>query len=439
MIKSIAIFLNIVLTSMYFFPFQFKGLEGFNTKMMIALMGLIICIYEIPRKRNGLVSNNLFFLTIFASVVSLCGFISVILNGTPDYAYATYVMSMLVWAGGAYAVYNFIKQVHDNVNVRLLCNYLTAICVIQCAMALLIDYNPWVKQLVDSVIEQGQEFLNKSTVQRLYGIGASLDVAGARFSAVLVLLGVVISKEFREKTSHVQVILYIAAFMFIAIAGNMIARTTLAGLIVAVIYWIYDSGIWKLQLKNDYRVFFSWMTLAIAAIALIMVFLYNTDPRMKKLIHFGFEGFFSLFEKGTWEVSSNDKLMTMYVFPDNLKTWIIGDGYFSNPYNTDPFYIGTRSGGYYMGTDVGYLRFIFYFGLIGLSAFIAFFMKTYNLCVKRFAEYKPLFFMLLILNFAIWFKVSTDIFPIFALLIMLPQEDNIQEEGDNKELSQQLL
>ena len=127
------------------------------------------------------------------------------------------------------------------------------------------------------------------------------------------------------------------------------------------------------------------------------------------------------------------------VFPDNLKTWIIGDGYFSNPYNTDPFYIGVKSGGYYMGTDVGYLRFIFYFGLIGLSAFIAFFMKTYNLCVKRFTEYKLLFFMLLILNFLIWFKVSTDIFPIFALLIMLPQEDNIQEEGDNKELSQQLL
>lgn len=439
MIKSIAIFLNIVLTSMYFFPFEFKGLEGFNTKMMIALMGLIICIYEISRKRNGLVSNNLFFLTVFASVVSLCGFISVILNGTPDYAYATYVMSMLVWTGGAYAVCHFLKQTHDNVNIRLLCNYLTAICVIQCAMALLIDYNPWVKQLVDSVIEQGQDFLNKSTVQRLYGIGASLDVAGSRFSAVLVLLGVVIPKEFREKTNHVQVVLYIAAFMFIVTAGNMIARTTLVGVIVAVIYWIYDSGIWKLRLRNDYRVFFSWITLAIAAIVLIMVFLYNADPRMKKLIHFGFEGFFSLFEKGTWEVSSNKKLMTMYVFPDNLKTWIIGDGYFSNPYNTDPFYIGVKSGGYYMGTDVGYLRFIFYFGLIGLSAFIAFFMKTYNLCVKRFTEYKLLFFMLLILNFSIWFKVSTDIFPIFALLIMLPQEDNIQEEGDNKELSQQLL
>ena len=424
---------------MYFFPFEFKGLEGFNTKMMIALMGLIICIYEIPRKRDGLVSNNLFFLTVFASVVSLCGFISVILNGTPDYAYATYVMSMLVWTGGAYAVCHFLKQVHDNVNIRLLCNYLAAICVIQCAMALLIDYNPWLKQLVDSVIEQGQEFLNESTVQRLYGIGANLDVAGSRFSAVLVLLGFVISKEFQEKTNHMPVVLYIAAFIFIAIVGNMIARTTLVGMAIAVIYWIYDSGIWKLHLKNDYRVFFSWMTLAIAAIVLIMVFLYNTDPKMKKLIHFGFEGFFSLFEKGTWEVSSNDRLMKMYVFPDNLKTWIIGDGYFSNPYNTDPFYIGVKSGGYYMGTDVGYLRFIFYFGLIGLSAFIAFFMKTYNLCVKRFTEYKLLFFMLLILNFLIWFKVSTDIFPIFALLIMLPQEDNIQEEGDNKELSQQLL
>ena len=58
----------------------------------------------------------------------------------------------------------------------------------------------------------------------------------------------------------------------------------------------------------------------------------------------------------------------MYVFPDNLKTWLIGDGYFSNPYNIDPYFTGRFVGGYYMSTDVGYLRFIFYSGLVGIGS-----------------------------------------------------------------------
>lgn len=50
----------------------------------------------------------------------------------------------------------------------------------------------------------------------------------------------------------------------------------------------------------------------------------------------------------------------MYVFPDNLKTWIIGDGYFNGPEDSDPYYTGEIWDiGYYKGTDVGYLRFIF--------------------------------------------------------------------------------
>ena len=96
---------------------------------------------------------------------------------------------------------------------------------------------------------------------------------------------------------------------------------------------------------------------------------------MRNYIQFAFEGFFSLVEKGRWEVSSNEILKNMYRFPESIKTWIIGDGYIENPKN-DPYFIGKLTGGYYMGTDVGYLRFIYYFGLIGLIAFIIFMVKA---------------------------------------------------------------
>ena len=139
---------------------------------------------------------------------------------------------------------------------------------------------------------------------------------------------------------------------------------------------------------------------------------------------FAFEGFFSLVEQGEWDVSSNNSLMNMYVFPDNAKTWIIGDGYFDGPSNTDPYYVGPTMTGFYMWTDVGYLRFIFYFGLIGLGAFMAFFYKCGQTCATKFSGYSVMFWIILLLNYIIWFKVSTDIFLVFALFLCISKEDN---------------
>ena len=55
---------------------------------------------------------------------------------------------------------------------------------------MLIAFVPAVKIFVDAHIEQGQGLLDD--LGRLYGIGASLDVAGSRFSAVLVGMAVLI-------------------------------------------------------------------------------------------------------------------------------------------------------------------------------------------------------------------------------------------------------
>ena len=118
----------------------------------------------------------------------------------------------------------------------------------------------------------------------------------------------------------------------------------------------------------------------------------------------------------------------MYVFPDNLKTWIIGDGYFNGTESVDPYYIGEKwKIGFYQGTDVGYLRFIFYFGVTGLGAFSLFMYKVARVCMNRFVSYRSLFGVILLLNFAVWFKVSTDIFLVFALFLCMSEEENQPE------------
>lgn len=79
--------------------------------------------------------------------------------------------------------------------------------------------------------------------------------------------------------------------------------------------------------------------------------------------------------------------------------------------------------GYYQNTDIGYLRFIFYFGIFGLIAFIWYFIKVGTTCIKRFISHRLLFAILLLLNFIIWCKVSTDIFLVFALFLCLREEE----------------
>lgn len=122
----------------------------------------------------------------------------------------------------------------------------------------------------------------------------------------------------------------------------------------------------------------------------------------------------------------------MYIWPDNAKTWIIGDGYFNNPVNVDPYYTSEITEGFYKNTDVGYLRFIYYFGVIGLLLFSFYFIEVGRTCMHKFPKWKVMFFLLLILNFAVWTKVSTDIFLAFAPFLCF--EDNNDNTDDNENL-----
>ena len=139
---------------------------------------------------------------------------------------------------------------------------------------------------------------------------------------------------------------------------------------------------------------------------------------MRELIRYGFEAFFSLIEKGELTTGSTDKLNTMWVFPDNLKTWIIGDGWFYDPFGR----------GFYMFTDIGYLRFIFYCGVLGLLVFSLFLFYVVKVLADLYPRYRMAFYLLLLLGFIIWIKVSTDLFQFYALFIAMALHSTQKQE-----------
>lgn len=416
MIHYLKILILIILTSFYLFPFEFTFLPGINTKMLMATLGLAILPFNmILNKRQ--ISYNFVKLSIWASLVSVIGLCAIVYNNTNDTTYATYIISMYVWLGGAYFVNNAIRFTHHKINIHLIINYLTAVCVCQCILALLIDYSLPIKNIVDSFVH-GDGFMGKNET-RLYGIGASLDVAGIRFSAVLILIAVILKDlTNRNTTPYLQIILYTISAITIIVIGNTIARTTSIGVILAFITFFITSPQLKKYIPNKCSIFTILFITAIFSV--IIIYYYHHNLSFKQNIKFGFEGFFSLLESGKWEVQSNKILENMIIWPESLKTWIIGDGYFDNPYYSDPYYVGPVTGGFYMNTDIGYLRFIFYFGILGAITFSIFMWKSAKVCIKQFPKWRAMFWMLLILNYIVWFKVSTDIFSIFAIFITIP-------------------
>ena len=430
--KWFPIILTGILVSLFFFPITFSFLPATNTKNLTGAVGLVILLFLLIRRGEFVIPKEILIILILSAFVSIVSLFSIIYNRTPDDSYVTYIRAAVIWLSGAVTVCTVIRLVHGRIDVPLIVNYLTGVCFFQCVSALLIEFVPSFGAFIDTYVLQDQETLHD--IHRLYGIGAALDVAGSRFAVVIAALAILIYER-REDLSGMELAVYLLAFLFITVVGNMIARTTSVGVGVGILL----VGIFSFRNLLFEGVGFGKLFVVALAILMFMVplaiYLYNSSPAVQDLFRFGFEGFFNLAEQGSWSAGSTEMLKEMVVFPETLKTWIIGDGYFMNS-RYDINYLGNATeGGYYMGTDIGYLRFIFYFGVVGLLAISAVMIYAAYIGATYFKDYLWIPIAGCIINFIVWVKVSTDLFPFLVLFVaavlvmsLFPEEEDESEE-----------
>lgn len=437
MLKLIKIILTGIIVSLFYFPFSFSFFPVV-TKNILGAVGLICVGVVLIRKKEFTLPRSLLVLLLLSSFVSIVALFAITYNQTPDDTYVSYIISAVIWTSAAFATCCFIWLTHGRIDLPLVINYLAVVGVFQCIIALLIHYVPAVQLFVDANVLQGQDVLQD--MNRLYGIGLSLDAGGSRLAGILIAIAYLMEQNRQERGNTPQVWL-VFAFIGITVIGNIIARTTVVGTLLGLAYIVLmelrNVG-WK---ESDFKSSSgSWLVM-LGIIVPVVTVLYNTSEDFHELMRFGFEGFFSLFEKGEWNVDSNNTLKAMIVWPEELRTWIIGDGYFANQRN-DPNYIGTATTeGFYMGTDIGYLRFIFYFGVVGLIAISAVMVYTGMIGTEYYPQHAPLFIMGIISNFVVWLKVSTDMFPflvLFACIAFLNMDlDFIRDKEKEKDVGKE--
>lgn len=416
MIKIIGILFTLIAADFYLFPFEPSVLPaGINVKMILAGLALPLIAFQLASTRKSMIGKDFLLICLFNVPISLFSLLSNVCNDTNDYSFNFYFISVFVWMAAGYVVVNAIKFVHQKLSVQLLANYLIGVCCLQCFLALAMEYIPSLKVFIDGMMAGSEAFMGDAG-DRMHGLGCALDVAGGRFAAILVVIAFLLTNAQSKK----EIWFYIVSFLIILVIGNMIGRTATVGGGLALAYWAYDI----LKGNKSGNKFGQYLLISIGIAIPVTTVFYFTNPVFSEKIRFGFEGFFSLAETGRWKTNSNDVLFNhMLVFPDNMKTWFIGDGYGANPTESDPYYTGKSYHGFYMGTDIGYLRFIFFFGLFGMFSMIALFLCFWKIGCNRFTNLKDLVTLLLAINLIIWFKATSDLLPIFAILLCISKAD----------------
>ena len=174
--KFIAIFFLVLFTSCFYFPFIPTFFPIANTKMVLAALGLVVLLFKWAKGRGGEVDKGVLVLTLFALMVGCVSLFTESYHETGGNAYVTLFVSMWVWLGAAYFVSQMIESVHGEVTMRLFCNYIIVVCVVQCLIAITKELYLPAKIFVDSLLAD-TGFMGRAE-GRMYGIGAALDEIG---------------------------------------------------------------------------------------------------------------------------------------------------------------------------------------------------------------------------------------------------------------------
>ena len=408
-----------LMMSFYFHPVFFTAYPVYNTKVMLAVLGGGMLVFNTIRTKDYAFSKGLLYALMIAGLFALVNCISLIINDSDDYSYTSYPASALVWIMGAYGAITFIRWTHKKVTIELVVRYLAGGAAFHSILSQLIDRNESVKNFINSIffVSSDMEEMN-----RLYSFGIGLDPAGVRFAVILIMIAGVLTISKVVKKSIGLMIFYFLCFAIISVLGNIISRTTTVGMGLGLFVFAISTGLYKFVIKvgkiKIMRVFGLILVLGIP----LTIYYYNVNTSFREQIEYGFEGFFSLVEEGEFQTSSTDELSGMWVWPTDTQTWIIGAGQF-----------GSKDvGNYNYFSDIGYCRFIFYSGLIGFTVFGLYFVYNAIYFAIRYPRYRYIFLLMIVVTFVIWTKVATDIFQLYALFYAFTDEEELYASDEDE-------
>lgn len=337
----------------YFFPFK---AYGFEPRLLIFLLAFVVAVIHRDRIQYRKIPAFYVKLLAIPICIGLAAIVSLAVNGTSDIAFVIYPVQIVYLLLLSYLIFYIQKRLLGKTDMVTVIDLIIAVLLVQSlitvAMFLFAPINDFLFQLQG--IDLRSKVIQMYVGKRLIGLGCFYFVGGIIYGFGLML--VVLRLLLKERVSRVESIVYVLIYCILFVVGICIARTCLVGAGLSVLLLCVNT-LGRRQQRRVWNVLKKFFIL-IGILTVGLVSLYNMSPSFRDkygaIIDFGFEMFFTFFEQGELSTASTESLKTLYVWPEKIDTYLIGDGRF------------TDGESYYMHTDVGYIRLIYYFGIGGL-------------------------------------------------------------------------
>jgi hypothetical protein len=399
----------------YIYSVQFIGVPfGIGTRVFMGIMGFSMFLLEILKVKKPIVFNRPFLIVYFALFsISLVSLLSLLYNRTTDIEFfIKYPVSIIIIIFSSYFVTKLVSyKSKDENQIPVVMQLFINVVIIQIIIALIMFAFQPIRDILNTTqvtSDQELKVLEQTLEFRLVGFGSKFFGSGIVNGFALILIGSIL-----RYNSHIKinVFKYTMSFLFLFVFGMMMARTTIIGVLLAlgIVFWPKNSlGFNINQIKKNTKFLFYLLSIPIISVFGVFYFLPEVKESIELAYNFGFEMFINYFQSDSLESASTNQMKEMYVWPTSLKTYLIGDGLFSD----------IATGEYYMGTDIGILRLIYYFGVFGLFAYLYFQFQIIYAAYLKNRRFKYMFAVIFIYCLVLNYKGFTDLFFLNILFVL---------------------
>lgn len=364
-------------------------------------------------KNSG--TTKWFIYLLLWTVLSL---ISILVNGTNDFYFISLLISQCnTLFSSVFLAYIFYFKFNYN-SEKILDITIFSIFLFGLS-GILMYFIPSIKDFILSITVRSssyeQEFLG-NTQNRFIGFGPAFFGAGVMSGLGLILLSVKLTSKLKHKSLY---LFYILMYITILFSGVLSSRTTLIGFFIGLSILIFNAKFFSLK----HLIPIIGVLLIIYWMAMYMI-INNEKMNITDITRFGLEYYYNFTETGKLSTSSTDNLMEMIKMPKSFYTYILGDGYFTDPITSY----------FYKNTDIGYLRLLYYSGIFSLIALIMYYYKLFyskwlTISNRKFIIH-ALFLYFLIINF----KGLTNFneFMFLILIVNYFQQSKIKMQNDKE-------
>lgn len=332
----------------YLYPLAFNFL-ALDTGKILYFVGFI---YILIKYRGKIAYGNYSFYKCALCLILVAWMATFIVNTAYDFSLLLKVVAIVFYSFAAIFVIDTIKKASKSYTPFTILEWIIYAAIVQAILSFILFLVPSLKESYLGIVqldETAEDIMLSQSTFRLIAI-SKFQYANMAVMYGFALLSAITLSFSKQSYLYRKKIIYICSILILVVAGILSARTFFLMILVAFGYYIYL--LWhEIGIKTIvYIVLF--MLVGIGIFYLLFSLMENSE--YEKTFNWVFEWYINLTETGSFETKSSNTLKEMYLFPDSMKTWWLGDGQFY-----------TDGGGFYMNTDVGYLRNLFYWGIFG--------------------------------------------------------------------------